>query len=77
MNSSIEEMIKELSNKTRSIIDLRYHLGMWCVMVELGNMMVVVPGSIKKTPQEALEHCLERWRNRSTERPFTHYGDRE
>jgi hypothetical protein len=68
----------ELCREAKRGIDLRftphaYHP--WCVMVDVGNYMDVVPGSIAATPEDALRLALERWRTRSREYPFVVGGE--
>ena len=59
-----------------TIVDVRYHRGLWGVMVPVGNIMVKVPGSFHNTPEEALSYCLQRWAERSPARPFL-FGEPE
>lgn len=66
----LAELMLELSAKTKDIVDLRVIRGGFCVMVAMGNFMRMVPGSIKNTPQESLEYCLDKWNNRSINNPF-------
>lgn len=51
-------------------IDLRYRKDEWCVMLPVGNQMMVVDGSFADTPEQALQQAIERWDTRSPEHPF-------
>ena len=69
--TDIESLVLRLMRAMGAlVIDLRYIHGQWCVMVDKGNAMVVVPGSHMETPRASLLYCLHRWKHRSVEHPF-------
>ena len=63
-------MMKELAMLTRGGIKLDYRNGNFAVWADFGNSTRVVVGSVAKSAEESLNKTLERWHNRSEERPF-------
>lgn len=77
-DEELHALVTELSQKIgETTIDLRYTNGKWGVMVPLGNMMVVVRGSLRASPAEAVQFCLEKWEQRSPDHNFIydHYPE--
>lgn len=76
--SELEELMLQFYTKRHTMFDLRCSWTAvggaisWAVMVPFGNIMVVVPGSVMRTPEASLRMALERWENRSPENPFIH-----
>lgn len=71
----IERLFRDLAAKSRAgHVDLRYSpgRGIWSILMPSGNDMRVVPGSLSRTPAEALRETIRRWDARSPEAPFFH-----
>ncbi len=65
------ELMSELHKRyVTGPIDLRFTNGRWCVMLPVGNQMMVADASFADTPEQALRNTIAAWDARSTDKPF-------
>lgn len=66
----IGELLTELSALIGGRVDLRCGGGKFAVRADNGHVMLFVRGTLSTDPRESLNKAIERWNNRSEERPF-------
>lgn len=66
----IQELMEWLQRETMQSVELRYAHQEWLVLVERGNHMEVVYGTVTDDPIKSLKIAKSRWESRSEKNPF-------